>query len=76
MNLEPAEHSARHDLLHMASEWSSHRTTRADNKQFGLYHVIFFWGGGNLPPQTPPPLDRNPVTVAVKCYEDIVIMWH
>jgi len=23
------EHSARHALLHMASEWSSHRTTRA-----------------------------------------------
>jgi len=28
LNLEPAEHSARHALLHMASEWSSHRTTR------------------------------------------------
>jgi len=28
-NLEPAEHSARHALLHMASEWSSHMTTRA-----------------------------------------------
>ena len=30
LNLEPAEHSARHALLHMASEWSSHRTTRAE----------------------------------------------
>jgi len=29
LNLEPAEHSTRHALLHMASEWSSHRTTRS-----------------------------------------------
>ena len=29
MNLEPAEHSARETLLHMAPKWSSHRTTRA-----------------------------------------------
>jgi len=30
LNLEPSEHSVRHTLLHMASELSSHRTTRAD----------------------------------------------
>jgi len=30
LNLEPAEHSVRHALLHLASEWSSHRTTQAD----------------------------------------------
>ena len=31
LNLEPAEHSARHTLLHIASKWSSHRTMRADD---------------------------------------------
>jgi len=30
LSLEPAEHSSRHALLHMASEWSSHRTTRPE----------------------------------------------
>jgi len=29
LNLEPTAHSARHALLHMASRWSSHRTTWA-----------------------------------------------
>jgi len=29
LNLEPTAHSAHNDLLHMASKWSSHRTTRA-----------------------------------------------
>jgi len=29
LNLEPTANSARHALLHMASKWSSHRTTRA-----------------------------------------------
>ena len=29
LNLEPAVHSARHALLHMAPKWSSHQTTWA-----------------------------------------------
>jgi len=32
--------------------------------------LYFFWGWGLPPPQTSPPPDGNPVTVAVKCYED------
>jgi len=38
LNLEPAEHSARHALLHMASEWSSHRTMRAALKLKTIHH--------------------------------------
>jgi len=44
LNLEPTAHTARHALLHMASKWSSHRTTRAglrnaycDKKNTGTY---------------------------------------
>ena len=40
LNLEPAEHSARHALLHMASEWSSHRTTRAGH---GWRYIPYYW---------------------------------
>jgi len=32
--------------------------------------LYFFLGRGKPPPQTPPPLDSNTVTVTTKCYED------
>jgi len=36
-----------------------------------MYRIIFFSGEGQpLPTGQPPPLDGNPVTVAVQCYED------
>jgi len=32
--------------------------------------ALYFSGEGATPPQAPPPLDANTVTIAAKCYED------
>ena len=40
LNLEPAEHSTCHALLHMASKWSSHRTMRAELTVLIIFPLI------------------------------------
>jgi len=37
---EPTAHSARHALLHMAPKWSSHRTTRAGQRQYIWWTIL------------------------------------
>ena len=54
-----------------AHEYTKLRTVSLrDVNSLTCITLYFFWGGGKASPQTPPPLDDNPVTVAVKCYED------
>jgi len=66
LNLEPTAHSARHALLHMASKWSSHWTTRAGlalQVNIGLPQPESGWScrffPTSAPSVMPPPLPSN-----------------